>query len=141
MSDKEDVKKMIEEIILSEIENPSESVGLDKDMRNEDTEVEATPAPVNETQENCEEMGERDRRIVELDNRLNYPPYWIGSAGYPEREAAADVDELLKLEVMKLYDESGGQISHQDALERAVERHPIVIEVRQSLERSRGMER
>jgi rubrerythrin len=141
MADKEDVKKKIEEIILSEIENPEESVELNKDMKNEDTRAGETPTPVSGTRENREEVGERDRRITELDDRLNRPPYRIGSAGYPEREAAADVDELLKLEVMKLRDESDVQIGHQDALKKATERHPVVIDVRQILEHSRGMTR
>jgi hypothetical protein len=126
MADNKDIKKKIEKIILSEIENPSESVELNKDLKNG---------------ERAEEIGERDRRIAKLDNKLKYPPYWIGSAGYPEREAVMDVDELLKLEVMKMHDESDGQISHQDALKKAVERHPIVIDVRKRLERSKGMER
>jgi hypothetical protein len=138
MADKEDVKKEIEKIILSEIENPSEPVELNKDMRQENILPRETPTPISETRKNREEKGERDRRIAKLDNKLNHPPYWIGSGGYPEREAAADADELLKLEVMNLYDESDGQISEQDALEKALERHSVVIDVRQSLKRSRG---
>jgi hypothetical protein len=85
--------------------------------------------------------GRLDRRIAELDYKLNNPPYWIGSAGYPEREAAADARELLKLESMRLYDESEGEISQQDALKEAVERHPVVADIERRLERSRGQGR
>jgi hypothetical protein len=84
---------------------------------------------------------ERDRRIAELDRKLNNPPNWIGSAGYPRGEAAADVSELVKLESMRLYDESDGKISEQDALEKAVERHPVIIDIQQRLERGRGLGR
>jgi hypothetical protein len=80
---------------------------------------------------------ERDRRITKLDDKLNHPQYWIGSAGYPEKEAIADMNELLELEEVRLYNESDGQISHQDARKKAVERHPITIKVRKNLERSR----
>jgi hypothetical protein len=104
--------------------------------------MEAVPEPKGRSlNEEHDEMAERDRRIVELDNKLNNPPYWIGSAGYPIREAAADVRELLKLESMRLYDESEGQISHNEALEKAIERHPVLVGVQERLERGRGMGR
>jgi hypothetical protein len=83
----------------------------------------------------------RDRRIAELDNKLNNPPNWIGSAGYPRREAAEDVQELVKLESIRLYDESDGRISEQDALKKIAERHPVVVEIQEKLERGRGMGR
>jgi hypothetical protein len=113
MGDKEGIKKKIEKIILAEIVNPSESVELNEDMRNEDTRGGEMLTPIGETREDHEEASGRDRRIVELDDKLNHPTYWIGSAGYPAREAAADVDELLRLEATRLHNESDGQISHQ----------------------------
>jgi hypothetical protein len=82
-----------------------------------------------------------DGRIAELDGKLNNPPYGIGSAGYPEREAAADARELLKLESIRLYGESGGQISQQGALKEAIDRHPIVSDVVRRLERGRDLGR
>jgi hypothetical protein len=42
---------------------------------------------------------------------------------------------------MRLYDESDGKISEQEALEKTIERHPVVIEVQKSLGRGRGMGR
>ena len=82
-----------------------------------------------------------DRRIAELDGKLSNPPYWIGSAGYPKREAAADARELLRLESMRLYDESGGQIRQDYALKKAIERHPVVADIERKLGRDRGMGR
>jgi hypothetical protein len=81
------------------------------------------------------------RRIAELDDRLSNPPYWIGSAGYPEKEAAADARELLRLESMRLYDESGGRMSQEDALKEAVERHPVLADMERRLGRGRGQGR
>jgi hypothetical protein len=93
--------------------------------------------------ENEVEKLARSRRISELDSKLNNPPYWIGSAGYPKKEAAADMRELVELESMNLYgpevspsgDESGGEISEEDAFKIVTERHPIILEIRKTLER------
>jgi hypothetical protein len=85
--------------------------------------------------ENEVEKLQRDRRIAELDHKLNNPPYWIGSAGYPIREAAADMRELVKLESMNIYNESNGKISEEDALKMVAERHPVIREIRKTLER------
>jgi hypothetical protein len=42
---------------------------------------------------------------------------------------------------MRLYDESGGKISEQDALKKVIECHPVVVKVQQLLERGRGIGR
>jgi len=77
---------------------------------------------------------ERNRRIAELDDKLNNPPYWIGSAGYTTVEATADLQELINLEESRLYDESDGKISQQELDKTILERHPIILEIQKDFD-------
>jgi hypothetical protein len=48
--------------------------------------------------------------------------------------------ELVELESMNLYDESGSEINKEDAFKIITERHPIILHIRKTLERG-GIER